>query len=184
MRGGRLEEQRAHGPPGEGRFRLGRAVAAGGGEHCGEVGVGQVGDGAQVTRGGGHRAPAAADSRRISSRSSTSARRTADPLVGGGRQVLADEIGADRQLPVAAVHECAQLHGGGTAEGDERVERGPHGPAGVDDVVGQHDDPVVDHRACGQRRGLGGARPVVAEPGGVHDDRRDGGRFDLADHAG
>ena len=36
-----------------------------------------------------------------------------DLLVAGGRDVLADVVGADRQLPVAAVDEHGQLHGAG-----------------------------------------------------------------------
>ena len=50
----------------------------------------------------------------------------ADPYVFDerGRQVLADVVGADRQLAVAAVDEHRELHGPGPAELEQRVERG------------------------------------------------------------
>ena len=40
-------------------------------------------------------------------------------------QVLADVVGADRQLAVAAVDHHRELHGPGPAVVGERVERGP-----------------------------------------------------------
>ena len=61
---------------------------------------------------------------RTSSTPSTSASRTLHPLVARGRQVLADVVGADRQLAVAAVDQHGEPHGAGPAEVGERVERG------------------------------------------------------------
>ena len=67
------------------------------------------------------------------------------------RQVLADVVGADRQLAVAAVDEDGELDGAGAAELAERVERGTDGAPGEEDVVDEHDDLVVDARRRGCR---------------------------------
>src|SRR5205807_4927599 len=58
-----------------------------------------------------------------------------DALVAGGGQVLADVVGADGQLAVAAVGEHGELHALGTAVAEERLDRSPDRPAGVEDVV-------------------------------------------------
>jgi hypothetical protein len=58
-----------------------------------------------------------------------------DALVAGGREVLADVVRADRQLPVTAVGEHRQLHALGPAVAEERVDRGADRAAGVEDVV-------------------------------------------------
>ena len=62
-----------------------------------------------------------------------------DVLGGRGRQVLADVVGADRQLAVAAVDQHRQLHPLGAAVGEQRLDRGPHGAPGVEHVVDDHD---------------------------------------------
>ena len=79
----------------------------------------------------------------------------ADVLAAAGGQVLADEVGADRQLPVAAVDEDRELHRAGTAELGERVHRGAHGAAGEEHVVDEH-----DHLAARCRRGSRWGRPA------------------------
>src|SRR6266508_3380449 len=63
-----------------------------------------------------------------------------DSLAAGGREVLADVVGADRQLAVAAVGEHRQLHLGGPAVGEEGLDRGANGAARVEHVVDE------DHR--------------------------------------
>jgi len=60
--------------------------------------------------------------------------------------VLAHVVGPDGQLPVAAVEEHCQLDRARTAVFEERVERRPHGPAVVDDVVDQNYRQPVDFR--------------------------------------
>ena len=62
-----------------------------------------------------------------------------DVLVPRRRQVLADEVGPDRQLAVAAVDEHRQLHGPRPPVLGDRVERRPHGAAGEQHVVDEHD---------------------------------------------
>src|SRR5258708_1394353 len=56
-----------------------------------------------------------------------------DPLVVGGGDVLADVIGPDRQLPVAAVDQDRQLDGARPAVADQPVHRRPDGAAVPDD---------------------------------------------------
>ena len=63
-------------------------------------------------------------------------------LLARGRQVLADVVGADRQLAVAAVGEHGELDARGTAVFEQRVDRGADRAAGVEDVVDE------DHRAA------------------------------------
>ena len=62
-----------------------------------------------------------------------------DPLLAGGRQVLADVVGADRQLAVAAVAEHRELDPLRAAVVEEGVDRGAHGAAGEEDVVDEDD---------------------------------------------
>ena len=68
--------------------------------------------------------------------------REPDPHVfdRAGRQVLADEVGAQRQLAVTAVDEHCELDGPGPAELEQRVERGAGGAAREEHVVDEHDD--------------------------------------------
>src|SRR5919206_1533162 len=62
-----------------------------------------------------------------------------DALVARGRQVLADVVGADRELAVPAVDEHRELDAGRPAVVEERLDRGPNRPARVEDVVDEHD---------------------------------------------
>jgi hypothetical protein len=61
-----------------------------------------------------------------------------DALVAGGGQVLADVVGTDRKLAVAAVGKDGELHPLRTAVAEERLDRGPDRAAGVEDVVDEH----------------------------------------------
>ena len=67
-----------------------------------------------------------------------------DDLVLAGRQVLADEVGPDRQLAVAAVDQGREPNGARAAVIGQRVERGAHRAPGVEDVVDEHDDAAAD----------------------------------------
>src|SRR5215471_17832612 len=58
-----------------------------------------------------------------------------DPLVACGGQVLADVVGSDRQLAVAAVGEDGELDARGPSEVEERVDRRADRAAGVEHVV-------------------------------------------------
>ncbi len=62
-----------------------------------------------------------------------------DPLLASGRQVLADVVGADRQLAVAAVAEHGELNPLRAPVVEEGVDRGAHRAAGEEDVVDEHD---------------------------------------------
>ena len=62
----------------------------------------------------------------------------------GGGQVLADVVGADGELAVPAVDEHGQLHHARPPLVAQGVERGAHGPAGVQHVVDEHHERVVD----------------------------------------
>ena len=86
------------------------------------------------------RAARAHSSTESTSTSSVSTRRTRTSSPAAGRQVLAHEVGPDRQLAVAAVDEDRELHRAGPAELVERVERGAHRATGVEHVVDEHDD--------------------------------------------
>ena len=134
----RLAAQRRHlrvGPPVDLGHRVGEVEQA---QHA--VGA-DLADRAQVL----HDAP---------SRFAGAASRSADDLhaVGThphvlgatGREVLADEVGADRQLPVAAVDEHGELHGARPAVLGDGVEGGAHGAAGVQHVVDEHHGGVVE----------------------------------------
>src|SRR6266852_3768447 len=60
--------------------------------------------------------------------------------------VLADVVGAYRQLSVAAVDEHCQLDRSWASEVHERIHRGARRPPVVDDVVDEHDHLAVDVR--------------------------------------
>src|SRR5207248_6237519 len=62
-----------------------------------------------------------------------------DALLARGRQVLADVVGPDRQLAVAAVDEHGELYAGGPAVVEERVDRGADRAPRVEDVVDEDD---------------------------------------------
>ncbi len=87
-----------------------------------------------------------------------------------GGDVLADVVGADRQLPVAPVDQDGQLYRGRPAQVADGVQRGPHGPAGEQHVVDQHHDPAVHTagRQLGATQRADTAQPqVVAVEGDV-----------------
>src|SRR5260221_3377025 len=90
-----------------------------------------------------------------------------DDLVRVGGDGLADDIGVDGKLAVAAVDEDGQLHRLGTAEIDECIEGGPHGAPRVEHIVDQHDDLVVDRlrqlRRLHQRLRRDGGEIVAVE---------------------
>jgi len=62
----------------------------------------------------------------------------------GGRYVLADEIGTNGKLAVAAVHQDRETYGARTSVVDQGIHRGSNRPAGEEHVVDEHDDPFVD----------------------------------------
>jgi len=68
----------------------------------------------------------------------------ADVVGRRSRDVLADKVGADRELAVPAVDEDRQADGAGTTVVDEFVHGGPDGPAREEDVVDQDDHTSVD----------------------------------------
>ena len=86
-----------------------------------------------------------------------------DALAARGRQVLADVVGADRQLAVAAVGQDGELHLRRAPVVEQRLDRGADGAARVEDVVDDDDRPAVD---------------AEVQPAGVHD-RRLGARADV-----
>src|SRR5436189_5789 len=82
--------------------------------------------------------------------------------------LLAHDVGLDRQLAAAAVHQHAQRDALGAPEVGELVERGAHGAAGVEHVV--HDDDVFAREVAWDAglpdHGLGAhGLEVVAVPG-------------------
>ena len=79
-----------------------------------------------------------------SSMPSSSVTRTLTRSRAGGGQVLADVVGPDRQLAVAAVGEHGELHAGGAAVVEQRLDPGARGAAGVEDVVDEHDRVVLE----------------------------------------
>ena len=81
-------------------------------------------------------------------------------LAGRGGQVLAHEVGTDRQLAVAAVGQHREADRGRAPVGKQRLDRGADGAAGVEDVVDQ------DHGAVAE---------VEVDVGGVDDGLRGGG---------
>ena len=100
-----------------------------------------------------------------------------DLVVARSGHVLAHVVGADRELPVAAVDQHGQLDRARTAVFGQRVQRRAHRAPGHQHVVDQHDQRVV-HAALGH---LGGterpgrlAAQVIAVQRGV--DRSDGDR--------
>src|SRR4051812_34840877 len=97
-------------------------------------------------------------------------------LVPRGRQVLADVVGANRQLAVAAVGEDGELHAIRPPVLEERVDRGADRPARIEDVVDEDDGAAleveVELRLAGERlrpaRRMAGAHVhVVAVEGDV-----------------
>src|SRR4029077_8935117 len=62
-----------------------------------------------------------------------------DPFGVRGGDVLADVVGADGQLAVAAVDQDRQLNRPRPTEVHQGIHRSARGPAVVDDVVDEHD---------------------------------------------
>src|SRR4051812_21707607 len=107
-----------------------------------------------------------------------------DPLVARGREVLADVVGADRQLAVAAVDEDGELNAGGTAVVEERLDGRANRAPRVEDVVDEDDRPPfepeielgrTDERLRGAGRLAAADADVVAIEGDVA--RAEGRRF-------
>ncbi len=176
--GGVLEEQVDHGAAAQGGKLLDLALPhgrhfLGGVEDADGVGQAQVFGGEQVPH-----AVASMTTSLTGSPSTGVGFGEPDPdlLGGGGGEVLADVVRADGQFPVAAVDQHRKADDARAAEVDDRVEGGPDGPAGVQDVVNQHHNLVVDAGAGklgGVRRAHGLVREVVAEHGHIQlaDDR-------------
>ena len=91
-------------------------------------------------------------------------------VAGGGGHVLSDEVGADRELAVSAVHEYRQAYGPRTSVVHERIHRRTNGAAGEKDIVDQDDDPAIDGegdlRFADDRR-VSDPRQIVALEGDV-----------------
>jgi pyrimidine operon attenuation protein/uracil phosphoribosyltransferase len=77
-----------------------------------------------------------------------------NPFAAGGGQVLADVVGADRQLAVAAVDQDGELDARRATALEERLDCGADRAAGVEDVVDED---------------AGHPREVEVEGGRVHD---------------
>src|SRR6476660_3392008 len=67
-----------------------------------------------------------------------------DALVVSGGNVLADVVGPDGQLAVAAIDQHRELDGAGPSEVHQCVHRCARGAPMVDDVVDENDDLAVD----------------------------------------
>jgi hypothetical protein len=81
------------------------------------------------------------------------------------RHVLADEVGADRELTMATVHEDREADRARTPIIHEGVHRRAHGATGEEHVVDEHHDSVVDgERDLGltHNRRIADTREVVA----------------------
>src|SRR5439155_772772 len=98
-------------------------------------------------------------------------------------QVLADVVGADRQLAMAAVDQGSELDRLRAPEVDEGVERGADGPAGEEDVVHEDDDLALDREgdvgAADHRRAADAE--VVAVERDIEGADRHRGAVDLGD---
>ena len=98
-------------------------------------------------------------------------------VLGPGRgQVLADVVGANRQLAMAAIGEHGQLHPLGAAVVEQRLDRRADGAPGEEHVVDDHDRAPghveVDVRGV-HDRGVGPAGDVVAVEADVQVPERD-----------
>ena len=100
-----------------------------------------------------------------------------------GRDVLADEIGANGKLAVPSVDEDCKLHAGGATEIAQRIERRADGAAGEQDVVDKHDGQSVDVEANVGRVNLRGKmrREIIAIEADVERAERYVSSLDLLD---
>src|SRR5438132_4179711 len=109
-----------------------------------------------------------------------------DPHVDAERRrdVLAHEVGADRELAVAPVDEHGQADRARTTVVDERIHRRADRAAGEEDVVHEHDHAVVHaerDRGLAHHRRVADAREVVAVERDVKRAERDSDALVLAD---
>ena len=104
-----------------------------------------------------------------SSAPSSSATRTFTRSERCGREVLADVVGADRQLAVAAVGEHGELDAAGPPVVEQRLDRGADGAAGVEHVVDEDDRVVLEpeRQVAGADLGRLARGEVVAVEGDV-----------------
>ncbi len=157
--GGVLEEEVHHGAAAQGRELLDFAVADGGHllggvEDADGVGEAEVFGGEQVL----HAPPSMTTSLTGGAVGGGVGLLEPDPdlLRGGGGQVLAHVVGPDGKLAVAAVDQHGEPDDARAAEVDEGVQGGADGAAGVQDVIDEDHDLVVDARSGAAGWGSGG----------------------------
>ena len=99
-----------------------------------------------------------------------------DVVAGGGRDVLADEVGADRKLSMSAVDEHGETYRARTAVVDERIHRRADGAPGEEHIVDEDDHTSVhrkrDLRLTHDRR-VADPSQIVAVEGDVDRAERD-----------
>ena len=171
--GGVLEEEVHHGASAQGRELLDLAVPHGGHflggvEDADGVGQAEVFGGEKVF----HAPPSMTTSLTVGSVGCGVGFLEADPdlLGGGGGQVLSDVVCPDGEFAVAAVDQHGEPDDPRAAEVDDGVQRGTDGAAGVQHVIDEHHDLVVDpcsRELGGVRRPGGLVGEVVAEHGHV-----------------
>src|SRR4051794_31030505 len=74
-----------------------------------------------------------------------------DALVARGREVLADVVGANRQLAVAAVDEDGELDALGAPVVEQGLDRSADRPSGVEHVVDENDRLALERKVEGRR---------------------------------
>ena len=87
-----------------------------------------------------------------------------DALTASGGQVLADVIGADRQLAMAAVGDDCELDAVGAAVVEERLDRGSDRAAGVEDVVDEDARAPLEREVERGSSGRAAAGAAAASP--------------------
>ena len=108
-------------------------------------------------------------------------------LLAGGGQVFAHKIRPDGKLPVAPVHGHGQLDAPGAAAGEDGLDGGPGGAAGVDHIVHQHQIPVIHIKgqlSTAQLRHIPEAAQIIPVKGDVHAAHGDLPVLDLLDILG
>ena len=107
-----------------------------------------------------------------------------DVLITRSGDVLADVVGTQRQFTMAAVDQDRQLHRSGPAEVAQGVEGRPDGAPGIEHVVDEDDDGVVDatarHHGALERAMRFGPQIITVE-GDVEVADRDVGAGELVD---